>query len=57
MNSPARTTKQTDPMLNRIVAGRYKLEARAGDALAQFIERNSFTSGRRKARTLAGDNA
>ncbi len=31
MNSPARTTKQTDPMLNRIVAGRYKLEARAGE--------------------------
>ncbi len=34
-----------------------KLEARAADALAQFIERNSFTSGRRKTRTLAGDNA
>jgi eukaryotic-like serine/threonine-protein kinase len=31
MTQTARNTKPTDPMLGRVVAGRYKLEARAGE--------------------------
>lgn len=58
-NARANASRQSELRLQARVRqeSAAKLEARAASALAQFLERNSFSSARRRGRALAGDKA